>query len=36
MRVKLAARGGRRWQSSGGYRSKFGLTVAEILRGLEG
>jgi arginine decarboxylase len=35
MRVKLAARGGGRWQSSGGYRSKFGLTVAEILRGLE-
>ncbi len=34
MRVKLAARGGGRWQSSGGYRSKFGLTVAEILRGL--
>jgi arginine decarboxylase len=28
MRVKLAARGGGRWQSSGGYRSKFGLTVA--------
>jgi arginine decarboxylase len=35
MRVKLAQRGGGRWQSSGGYRSKFGLTVAEILRGLE-
>ena len=35
MRVKLAARGGGRWQSSGGYRSKFGLTVAEILEGLE-
>src|SRR6202035_2455219 len=34
-RVKLAARGGGRWQSSGGYRSKFGLTVGEILRGLE-
>jgi len=34
MRVKLAARGGGRWQSSGGYRSKFGLTVAEILKGL--
>ncbi len=33
MRVKLAARGGGRWQSSGGYRSKFGLTVAEILQG---
>jgi arginine decarboxylase len=35
MRIKLAARGGGRWQSSGGYRSKFGLTVAEILRGLD-
>jgi len=35
MRVKLASRGSGRWQSSGGYRSKFGLTVAEVLRGLE-
>ena len=35
MRVKLAARGGGRWQSSGGYRSKFGLTVAEVRQGLE-
>jgi arginine decarboxylase len=35
MRVKLAARGGGRWQGSGGYRSKFGLTVAEIIRGLD-
>jgi arginine decarboxylase len=35
MRVKLAARGSGRWQSSGGYRSKFGLTVTEIMRGLE-
>ena len=35
MRVKLAARGGGRWQGSGGYRSKFGLTVGEILEGLE-
>jgi len=35
MRVKLAARGSGRWQSSGGYRSKFGLTVTEILHGLE-
>ena len=35
MRVKLAARGGGRWQNSGGYRSKFGLTVGEILHGLE-
>ncbi len=35
MRVKLAARGSGRWQSSGGYRSKFGLTVTELLRGLD-
>jgi arginine decarboxylase len=35
MRVKLAARGSGRWQSSGGYRSKFGLTVSEIMRGLD-
>jgi arginine decarboxylase len=34
MRVKLAARGSGRWQSSAGYRSKFGLTVTEIMRGL--
>ena len=30
-----AAHGWGRWQSSGGYRSKFGLTVTEILRGLD-
>jgi len=35
MRVKLASRGSGKWQSSGGYRSKFGLTVGEILKGLE-
>jgi arginine decarboxylase len=35
MRVKLAARGTGRWQNSAGYRSKFGLTVSEILRALE-
>ncbi len=35
MRVKLAARGSGRWQGSGGFRSKFGLTASEILRGLE-
>jgi arginine decarboxylase len=34
-RVKLAARGSGRWQSSGGYRSKFGLTVSEILKALD-
>ena len=35
MRVKLAARGSGRWQASGGYRSKFGLTVGEILSALD-
>ena len=35
MRVKLAAQGSGRWRSSGGYRSKFGLTVSELLRALE-
>jgi len=34
VRVKLAARGSGRWQSSGGYRSKFGLTVSEVTRAL--
>ncbi len=35
LRVKLAARGSGRWKSSGGYRSKFGLTVSEALQALE-
>jgi arginine decarboxylase len=35
VRVKLASRGSGRWQSSGGFRSKFGLTVTEIIRGLD-
>ncbi len=35
VRVKLASRGSGRWQASGGYRSKFGLTVAEVLAALE-
>ena len=35
MRVKLAACGAGRWQSSGGHRSKFGLTVSEVLRALD-
>ncbi len=34
-RMKLAARGSGRWQESGGSRSKFGLTVTEMLRGVE-
>ncbi len=35
IRVKLASLGSGRWQSSGGYRSKFGLSVTEILRAVE-
>jgi len=35
IRIKLASRGSGRWKSSGGYRSKFGLTVTEALRALE-
>ena len=35
LRVKLASRGSGRWKSSGGYRSKFGLTLVEALRALE-
>src|SRR4051812_1066509 len=31
VRVKLAARGAGRWKSSAGYRSKFGLTLTEVL-----
>src|SRR5207248_629068 len=31
VRVKLAARGAGRWRSSAGYRSKFGLTLTEVL-----
>ncbi len=35
VRLKLASRGSGRWKSSGGYRSKFGLTVTEALQVLE-
>jgi len=35
VRVKLAAKGSGRWESSGGHRSKFGLTVTEILDAVE-
>jgi arginine decarboxylase len=34
IRVKLAAQGSGRWHASGGYRSKFGLSVSEILRAI--
>jgi arginine decarboxylase len=35
LRVKLASRGSGRWKSSGGYRSKFGLSVTEALSALQ-
>src|SRR5258705_3954882 len=35
LRIKLASRGSGRWKSSGGYRSKFGLTGTEALPALE-
>jgi arginine decarboxylase len=31
MRVKLAASGAGRWSESAGYRSKFGLTIPEVI-----
>jgi arginine decarboxylase len=35
VRVKLAAAGAGRWESSGGQRSKFGLFVAEVVDAIE-
>jgi arginine decarboxylase len=35
VRVKLASRGSGRWRGSAGYRSKFGLTVTEVLEAFE-
>src|SRR5438552_8012792 len=35
VRVKLAARGAGRWKSSAGYRSKFGLTLTEVLEAVD-
>jgi arginine decarboxylase len=35
LRVKLASRGAGRWKSSGGYRSKFGLSAMEAMRALQ-
>jgi len=35
LRLKLASRGSGRWKTSGGYRSKFGLSVGEALKALE-
>ena len=35
IRAKLASRGSGRWKTSGGYRSKFGLSITEVMRALE-
>jgi len=35
VRVKLATRGAGRWRGSAGYRSKFGLTLTEVLEAFE-
>lgn len=35
VRVKLSSAGSGKWQSSGGPRSKFGLSITELMRGIE-
>jgi arginine decarboxylase len=35
LRAKLASRGVGRWEASAGLRSKFGLTIPEVLRALD-
>src|ERR671937_3050501 len=35
VRAKLASRGAGRWKYSAGYRSKFGLTLTEVLEALD-
>ena len=35
IRAKLASRGSGRWKSSGGYRSKFGLSTTEVVKALD-
>ena len=35
VRIKLTTVGSGKWQSSSGHRSKFGLTINELLRGVE-
>src|ERR1700741_5410988 len=35
IRAKLASRGSGRWKSSGGYRSKFGLNISEVMKALD-
>lgn len=35
MRMKLATKGSGRWHASAGFRSKFGLTVSELMKGVD-
>lgn len=35
VRAKLASRGSGKWESSGGDRSKFGLTITELVRAMD-
>jgi arginine decarboxylase len=35
VRIKLSSSGSGRWQSSAGHRSKFGLTITELMRGIK-
>src|SRR4029079_261174 len=35
VRVKLASRGAGRWRYSAGFRSKFGLTLAEVIEAVD-
>lgn len=35
VRIKLSTSGSGKWQSSSGHRSKFGLTITELIRGIE-
>ncbi|HLD45568.1 MAG TPA: biosynthetic arginine decarboxylase, partial [bacterium] len=34
VRIKLSTKGSGRWQKSGGFRSKFGLTINEVVKGV--
>ena len=33
--MKLATKGSGRWHASAGFRSKFGLTVSELMKGVD-
>lgn len=35
VRVKLSSTGAGRWQNSGGHHSKFGLTITELMKGIQ-